>query len=240
MDKTIIELERALLRGEDVGLGRGALIASGVKTRQELKRYLDVIDRVHQAIADTIPTDSDAVEKARGIFDWLWQGKPDRYEPQGSFRLTRVLDAQVGTSDRVGNCLGLTVLYNVLARRFKLTVRAAYLEEAFGRGPHVLSVLEAGKSTIDIENILPDGFDYRAHRKAGGRIEWGDRELIADIYHSIGNESAASGDWEGAIENYDKSLMLYPRHNRVRLNKGISLVELGHPDEAAEWFKSRF
>jgi tetratricopeptide (TPR) repeat protein len=239
MDRTIIELEGALLRGGDVGLGRGALVASGVETRQELDRYLDTITRFYRAIADTILTDGDAVKKARGIFDWLWQSKPDRYEPQGYFRLTHVLDAQAGTSGRVGNCLGLTILYNVLARLFKLTARAVYLEEAFGRGPHVFTALDIGKRTIDIENILPDGFDYQDHRKATRRENWGNRELIADMYHSIGNDLAASGDWEKAIEDYDKSLMLNPKYSRAYLNKGIALVELGRPSEAAGWFRSQ-
>jgi tetratricopeptide (TPR) repeat protein len=239
MDKTIIELERALLRGDDVGLERGALVASGIETRQELNRYLDIIDRLRSQIEGVLPDESDDVTRARTIFDCLWQSKPDRYEPQGYFRLTMVLAAQIGTSDKVGNCLGLTVLYNVLARRFKLAARAAYMEDAFGRGPHVFTVLDAGKFTIDIENIFPHGFDYQEHRKATRRENWGDRELIADIYHSIGNELAASRDLEGAMVNYDKSLMLYPQHNRARLNKGIALVEMGHMDEAAEWFKSQ-
>jgi len=239
MDRTIIELEKTLLRGEDIGLAKGALVASAVETRQELNLYLDMINRLYRAIADTIPTDGDAVEKARGIFDWLWQGKPDRYAPQGSFRLTLVLDAQVGTSDRVGNCLGLTILYNVLAQRFRLAVRAAYLEDAFGRGPHVFTVLDIGKRTIDIENIFPHGFDYQDHRKTTQREDWGDRELIADMYHSIGNELSTSGDWEGAMVNYDKSLLLNPKYSRAYLNKGIALVEMGHLDEAVEWFKSQ-
>jgi len=239
MDRTIIELEKTLLRGDDVGLAKSALVASGVETRQELNRYLDMINRLYRAITDTIPDDSDAVKKARGIFDWLWQGKPDRYAPQGSFRLTQVLEAQAGAGGRVGNCLGLTILYNVLAQRFRLAVRAAYLEDAFGRGPHVFTVLKDGKRTTDIENILPDGFDYQDHRKATPREVWRDYELIADMYHSIGNELAASGDWEKAIENYDKSLRLNPEYSRAYLNKGIALVELGRLDKAAEWLRSR-
>jgi len=233
------DMGKALFRSKRIDLARGALIASGVPTKHELDRYLQVIDQLRDQIEGALPDDSDAVTKARGIFDWLWQGKPDRYEPEGHFRLTRVLEAQIGENKCVGNCLGLTILYNVLAQRFKLAVRAAYLEDAFGRGPHVLTVLDIGKRTIDIENILPDGFDYRAHRKARDRIEWGDRELTADMYNSNGNELAASGDWGKAIENYDKSLMLYPQYNRARLNKGIALVELGRRSEAEEWFKSQ-
>lgn len=239
MDMTIIELERALLRDDDIELERGALVASGVATRQELDRYLDTTSRLYRAIADTIPDDSDAVKKARGIFEWLWQEKPHRYEPTGNFRLTMVLDAQIGTSDKVGNCLGLTILYNVLAQRFRLAVRAVYLENAFGRGPHTFSVLDIDNRTIDIENIFPHGFDYQDHRKATRREDWRDCELIADMYHSAGNELSASGDWERAIDDYDKALALNPGYSRAYLNKGIALVEMGHLDEAAEWFKSQ-
>ncbi len=238
MDRYIVELERALLRGEAIDLAPGALVASGVATRQALDRYLEAIEYLSRQMGEGIRKNASDITKGRAIFERLWVSRPLRYEPQGRFRLTDVLDAQVGTGDRVGNCLGLTVLYNVLAQPLGLKVRAAYLERAFGRGPHTFSVLEVGKRTVDIENILTDGFDCRAHRRAVGRIEWGDREIIADIYHSIGSESAASGDWAGAIESYDKSLALNPHYNRARLNKGIALMESGRPDEAAEWLRS--
>ena len=259
-NKKLVKLEKMLLEGKkgkkgkkgekggEMDLAKGALLASGVETEQEFNRYLPKVDRLCQRIADTLcdllGKGSDW-EKAEGIFDWLWRAKPHRYEYGGSFRLAEVLDAQLGESDKVGNCLGLTLLYNVLVQRFGLVVGAAYLEDAFGLGPHLFTVLYTGGRTIDIENIFPHGFDYRGHRVVlegdavgeSKREEWGSRELIADIYHSVANEFFASGKWERAIENYDKAITLHPKYTRAYLNKGIALVQMGRTEEAREWFR---
>ncbi len=257
MDKKLAKLEKALLEGEEHGKGvgidliRGALIASGVQTGAEFDRYFAMIgllyQRISDALFDLLEMGNDS-KKAKEIFDWLWRVKPHRYEYGGSFRLTEVLEAQLGGKGRgvadgesgiVGNCLGLTLLHNVLARRFGLTVGAVHLEDAFGLGPHIFTVLYDGDRTIDIENIFPDGFDYRGHSGASEREEWGDRELIADIYHSVANDFFVSGKWERAIENYDKAIMLHPKYIRAHINKGIALVELGRVEEAREWFRDR-
>ncbi len=254
MDKKLAKLEKeGEEHGKEVGIDlvQGVLIASGVQTAEEFNRYLAMIDllchRISESLFDLIEMGSDS-KKAKEIFHWLWRVKPHRYEYGGSFRLTEVLEAQLGGKGRgvedggsviVGNCLGLTLLYNVLARRFGLTVRAVHLEDAFGLGPHLFTVLYTGDRTIDIENIFPDGFDYRGHSGASKREEWGDRELIADIYHSVANDFFVSGKWECAIENYDKAIMLHPKYIRAQLNRGIALVELGRVGEAREWFRYR-
>lgn len=268
-NKKLAKLEKTLLAGEkgekgekggEIDLAQGALLASGVETEQEFNRYLARVDRLCQRIADALCNllgKGGDWEKAKGIFDWLWQAKPHRYEYGGSFRLTEVLDAQLGKkgrgveggeSEKVGNCLGLTLLYNVLAQRFGLMVGAAYLEDAFGLGPHLFTVLYTGGRTIDIENIFPHGFDYRGHRGVprrgvgresweSKREEWGSRELIADIYHSVANGFFTLGKWERAIENYDKAITLHPKYTRAYLNKGIALVQMGRTEEAREWFR---
>ena len=244
MNREITQLERKLLESEkserEIDLTQGALLASGVETVRELKRYLEKVDWLCQGIVEALvdlPPKGGDIEKARGIFNWLWREKPHRYEFGGNFRLTHVLDAQLGGEGKVGNCLGLTVLYNVLAHRFGLEVKAAYLQDAFGLGPHLFTVLCAGERTIDIDNIFPDGFDYRGHHGAEQREAWGDRELIADIYHSVGNYLFASGKLERSIQSYDRALILHPGYNRAVLNKGIALVELGRIEEAEEWFR---
>lgn len=222
-------------RGGAMDLAREALIASGVDDEHELNRYLAKIDRLCREIAQG-QKGSD-VEKAREIFHWLWRAKPHRYEYRGSFKLSDVLDAQLGDGESVGNCLGLTILYNVLAQRFGLEVKAVHLEDAFGLGPHVFTVLYVGMRSVDIENIFPYGFDYRGHKGNPQREQWGDRELIADIYHSVANDFFEQGKWESAIEDYDKAIILNPKYTKAYLNKGIALVELGRLDEAGEWFR---
>ena len=237
MKREIAKLEKTLLEGEKIDLAQGALIASGIETGHEFNRYLAKIDQLCQRTAEGLPDESSDLEKAKGIFNWLWRAHPHRYEYGGNFKLTDALDAQLSEREQVSNCLGLTLLYNVLAQRFGLEVRAAYLEDAFGLGPHLFTVLYIGRRAIDVENIFPNGFDYRGHRGAPQREEWGDRELIADIYHSVANGFFAQGKWESAIENYDKAIMLHPKYTKARINKGIALVELGRTEEAREWFR---
>lgn len=230
-------MEATLLRSGKIDLAQGALIASGVNNERALAQYLAQIEQLCLQIgAEAISHHGGDLEKAKRIFDWLWRAKPRRYQYQGNFKLTDVLDAQLGEKDEIGNCLGLTLLYNVLGQRFGLKVRAGQLEDALGLGPHVFTVLYVAGSSIDVENVFPHGFDYRGHLDNPQRQEWGDRELIADIYHSVGNDLFASGKLERSIESYDRALMLHPGCSRAHLNKGIALVELGMVEEATEWF----
>jgi len=126
----------------------------------------------------------------------------------------------------VGNCLGLTLLYNCLLRRMGIHADALYLDNAFGIGPHVLTLLQGKESTIDIENILPDGFGFKGHLNDPSRIRWGDRELVADVYHSLGNECFGKGELTEALNNYDMALRLNPRYEKARLNKTILLDKM--------------
>jgi len=238
MQKKQADLELALFQGGKIDLAQGALIASGVSSKRVLAQYLARIDQLCLQIgAEATPCHSDDLEKAKAIFNWLWQAKPRRYQYQGNFKLTDVLDAQLGEKDEVGNCLGLTLLYNVLGQRFNLRVEAVQLEDAFGLGPHVFTVLHVLGRSIDIENVFPHGFDYCGHLGNPQRQEWGDRELIADIYHSIANSLFEQRELERAIESYDKAIRLNPKYTKARLNKGIALVELGRVDEARKWFR---
>ncbi|MBA7612180.1 hypothetical protein ES703_19415 [subsurface metagenome] len=238
MQRKLADMEATLVTGGVMDLAQGALLASGVNNEHVLARYLAQIDELcHQIGAEAASDQGGDLEKAQGIFHWLWRAKPRRYQYQGKFKLSDILDAQMGEKDEVGNCLGLTLLYNVLAQRFGLKVRAVQLEDAFGLGPHVFTVLDAAGRSIDIENAFPHGFDYRGHLENPQRQEWGDRELIADIYHSVANSLFEQGELESAIRSYDKTIRLNPKYTKARLNKGIVLVELGRVEEAREWLE---
>jgi tetratricopeptide (TPR) repeat protein len=208
-------------------LEKMALIASGVESRDEIAHYLALLDELEQQIASSTP-EGDDVARARALFRWLWRTKSERYQPRGSFRLNEVLTAQIDQGRKgVGNCLGLTVLYNVLAQRLGLQVGAIHLETAFDTGPHVFSLLHTTRNTIDIENIFPHGFDYLGHRDNPGREEWRDRELVADIYLSRGNEFFEAGEWGKAVDNYDRALELNPNYEKVQLNRMMALSQTG-------------
>ena len=166
-------------------------------------------------------------DRARALFTWLWMGKPARYRSRGPFRLDDVIDAQLNEQcETVGNCLGLTLLYNCLIKRLTLKAEAVHLERTFETGPHVLTELQIGDSFIDVENILPHGFDYKGHLDDPSRTKWGDRELVADIYLSLGNESFLQGQFVKALQNYDSAIDLNPQYEKARLNKAILLDKM--------------
>ncbi len=225
-------LEKQLFSDTRPDLAWGALIASGVRTRKDLENYLAKLNTLYQQVKADIPADT-KLEKARAIFDWLWRKKPNRSERKGSYKLTEVLDAQLDPEiEKVGNCLGLTVLYHLLALRLGLKVKAIHVEHAFRQGPHVFSVLYTGKSAKDIEHILPNGFDFKGHLDNPHRTVWGDTELIADICHSIGNEQFERNELEQAVQSYSKAIRLNPKYAKAFLNRGLALLTLGRGEEA--------
>ena len=209
-------------------LEKEALFASGIKEKYQLDAYAEKLDHLQWQFVCEMKPPADPVTKASVLFTWLWIEKPNRYQSRGSFCFNEVIAAQT-SKDRqtVGNCLGLTLLYNCLLRRMDIEAGALYLENAFGIGPHVLTLLPDRESLIDIENILPDGFDYKGHLKDPSREKWGDRELVADIYHSLGNQYFGKGEWRGALKNYDTAIRLNPHHEKAHLNKTILLDKMG-------------
>jgi tetratricopeptide (TPR) repeat protein len=205
-----------------------ALLASGIQDRSKIAFYVAELDRICQQFLHQMIPPPDPVDKARALFTWLWTSKPDRYKSQGSYKLNEVIEAQLKEDAKpVGNCLGLTLLYNCLLRKINMYAAALYLENAFRMGPHVLTLLQTGKTIIDVENILPDGFGYRGHHAHPARIGWGDRELIADIYHSVANEHFEKRNFVEALKNYDMAISFNPRYEKARLNRGILLDKMG-------------
>jgi hypothetical protein len=123
----------------------------------------------------------------------------------------------------VGNCLGLTLLYNCLLKKIGIEAGALHLENAFGAGAHVLTVIKIEDFMIDVENIFPDGFGYKGHEKDPSRVTWGDKELVADIFQSSGTELFEKGELGEALKNYESALKLNSRYEKARLNRAILL-----------------
>jgi len=208
-------------------LERNALIASGLMDEHRIAGYIEKLDHMHHQIASERDMADHGEKTARVLFQWLWAKKPCRYQSQGPFRLHHVIDAQMSESARtVGNCLGLTLIYHCLLRRSGIQANAVYLEDAFAIGPHVLSSLLMDDRTVDVENIFPYGFDYQGHLKNPSRTTWGDRELVADIYVSVGNKCFEKGKLTEALKNYEKAIALNPEYEKAHLNKSIVMGKL--------------
>ena len=229
------KLEDELLATRNPDLAWGALVASGISNDKALTLYLDKIKTLCQLFQKSSTAKND-LQEARALFNWLWSTKPNRYESQGYFRLTNVIDNQLDPSvERIGNCLGLTLLFNILAQKIVLKVKAVHIEET-GNGPHVLSMLIIGRGKIDVENTLPNGFDFKEYLQNPHREMWNNRELIADIYHSSGNELFEHNELEEAIAYYTKAVTLNHRYTKAYFNRGIALATLGQDEVAITEF----
>jgi tetratricopeptide (TPR) repeat protein len=230
-------LELALFASEDITLEEGALIASGVREEHALKSYLEKLSRLIGQVR-FLEEEKDEYSRGRRLFDWLWQDKPARYKSRGPFRLTEVIEAQLSeTKSEVGNCLGLTLLFNILAKKSDLGVEAAYLEDVSGANPHVISVIKFRGKSIDVDHMSAMGYDSLPQVWAVKRVGWGDRELIADIYHSEANLLFYQGKYEEALENYDKSLRLNPHYDKAYINAAMVLFLLGKQEEAHDYLE---
>ena len=129
MVEEVFDLELEAFRASGVGEGH-------------LVHYTRLFNDLQRKFLDQVMLSKDPVMKAKQAFGWLWQEKPNRYRPKGHYKLSDVLESQLSEESRhVGNCLGLTVLYNCLLKRIGVHAKALQLEYAFGSAPHVLSLL---------------------------------------------------------------------------------------------------
>lgn len=161
----------------------------------------------------------DARHRAKALFNYLGQSKPRRYQPGGEFCLHRAVANQLRPEPGpVGNCLGLTLLYNALALGLGLKVGALYLPEAFGRGPHTCSLLYVKRGIVIIEHIFPDGFGYAGHRENRFQEKWGERELVAEVWVARGNALWEQGDLSGAAASYREALEVCPGFPKAVVN----------------------
>lgn len=204
-----------------------SLLASGVTDAQEVNLYRQRLDDLYRQFKHQTFISKDNLEIFERLFEWLWRGRTNRYQPGGAFQLHKVINAQFNPANQpVGNCLGLTLLYNCLLKKAGISVCAMYLKNAFNRGPHILSVVNIKQQSIDVEHAFSNGFGYQGHLKSSKRTLWGDRELVADIYNSRGNVLFEKGVFHEALDCYEKAVVLNPKYEPAFLNRAIVLQKL--------------
>jgi hypothetical protein len=204
-----------------------ALKASGVSEERRLDLYLKRLCALRKDLHRCVPSNPDPFRRAEALFHLLWSLNPVRYKAGAPFRLNDVIDAHVKEEiGPIGNCLGLTVFYRSLLLGMAVGAGALFLENGFGLGPHVLTLLEREGEIIHVENTLSNGFAYQGQLRGPEGQRWGDRELVADIYHSAANESFQKGRFEEARRNYQRALDFNPGYERARLNMTILIDKM--------------
>ena len=60
------------------------------------------------------------------------------------------------------------------------------------------------------------------------------QDPLAEQYYNLGHQEFASGQWEAALDNFDKALQRNGQHFRARLERAEALLELGQLNEGLD------
>jgi tetratricopeptide (TPR) repeat protein len=190
-----------------------AFIASGVADSARRQAYLKQIDVLEAEARKALAEATTEREKADQLLRFLHAGAMAKgYEGKQTL-LSTVLDTQRF------NCVSSAVLYNVVARRLDLDVRAVEIPATSMSG-HVFSVLRGGGAVIDVETTnklgfnpegkreRPDGEGYDPKKDRGNRREVGDHGLAAIIYYNRGVDLSKASEYHAAVVMYFRALAI--------------------------------
>ncbi len=262
-----------LSRRRDQALESALLVISGCTTTQGMTACRGKIDAIFRRFAEkctalgqsgtSVPPVYRHADIARDLFEYLWTSKPRRFGK--AFLLAEVVDAHLDPDPHrpVGNCVGLTSLFSVLALRAGLKLSALVSPD------HLLSRLHAGEDAIDLDHTDPQGFDCRAtgdfhefplwtlvanvlncrglaHECAGNasaaRSDY-ERAIqinpsYANAWNNRGNTRAALGDLSGAVEDYSEAIRIRPGFFEAYCNRGMARQRLGRLELACEDYRA--
>jgi hypothetical protein len=159
------------------------------------------------------------------------------YDPSGT-------DPEVYLLDRVlerkrGNCLGLTLLYDLIGERIGFPLTGGYVPG------HLFVRYEANGVRINVETSrkgkeLPDDSYRRTFRLSGSRPylqTLGKGELTGVFVKTLGASCSCGGKDVTALRLYEEAKRLYPRLADVYFNTGVSLQHAGRQREAAAEYR---
>ncbi len=225
----------------------GMLVLAGIRSRDQLlanARRVDLLfDRVTSA-----PSVIQALEAASGTFsgaartispdagfqnqfsvllsvhEQLWQLKPERVSTP--FLLPQVVEAYLGAGRGVGNSLGLAVVDAIVVSKLGFPVRF-HLDA----GVVSLEVLVENRSVYwDTVHRHPLSFV-----PVGSTHRLSDAGLFALAYSSLGAEFFNRGQFDRAVEAYERSVELAPENAATYNSLALCYIRRQMPEKAVSW-----
>ncbi len=216
-------LAQAIQAGMKVSAELAMLIASGVESKDAVMEYSGKIGQLQQGFHEYLnkkgQQPNSLPQKARTLFDYLWDGMPKRNHETACYRLTDAIDAQLswGKETVVGNCLSLTALFTVLLER----------EEGFGPlsvlalPTHVMSRLNYGTSALNIEQTRSDGFNNTNPFQNGHNVEE-PLYLASAMISSRAQERLKKRDIPGAIKDCNTAVKISQHNANAYYFRGLA------------------
>jgi tetratricopeptide (TPR) repeat protein len=137
------------------------LIASGVFEARQRDRYARTIDEITAAARNATAVAKTPSERGDALLRFLHAGPMKAGYDAQQTRLSTLLD------NGKFNCVSATALYQIVARRLELDVRALSIPGGILAG-HAMTIFIEGDRRIDVETTNPDGFDFQAKVKESG------------------------------------------------------------------------
>jgi tetratricopeptide (TPR) repeat protein len=142
-----------------VEFAEAALLASGVVDAGKRKKYLKRLDALEQQARKAVANAHTPAAKGEALLKWLHRGPMSKGYVAKQTDLSAILDT--GTF----NCVSSAALYNALALRLGLDVRAIEVPD------HAFSILYDGTRHIDVETTNPNGFNPARDKAAIAKFE---------------------------------------------------------------------
>ena len=223
------------------------LIASGLKTEKDIREYTRKLDRLQKEFekecgydewqnnpADNPEFKSENLKyhregnKGKALFNYLWRTKPSRYK-KDQFCLTNVIDAQLDPQiPEAGNCLGLTMLYTLLALREKLDVSVAQ------SGVHIQNIVRVidrmdNHLTSIVDNTHAEGFqteqqanNHTANNRKNKNLTAKPASCLLSIFYSTtGAEKFENSKYNATVTDQNIALMLDPDNEDAYIYRGL-------------------
>jgi tetratricopeptide (TPR) repeat protein len=225
--------------------GEAALLASGVLAAGERKAYLNRLAAIEAEARRATAAAKDPFGQGAALLKVLHAGPMKSGYSSGQTNVSTILDTGKF------NCVSSAALYNVLARRLGLDVRAVEVPD------HAFSVLYDGTQHADVETTTVAGFNPSRDKAAQAefekltgfsyipdshrdqRREVGELGLLAIIYYNHGVELTREKRYPEALLAYFRAMSLDPEFASavnnalaVLANWGVELSRQRQFDEA--------
>ncbi|WP_048709495.1 transglutaminase family protein [Microvirga massiliensis] len=207
-----------------------ALLASGVLDAAKRRVYLSRIDALETKAKAAVAATHNPTERADALLRWLHREALAKGYRSTQTSLSVLLD------DKTFNCVSSAVLYNILALRLGLDVRAIEVPD------HAFSIVYQGSAHVDVETTNPRGFNpardpkqvqqfeqmtgfrYVPEAYPDKRREITEAGLAALIYYNKGVELNRTKHHHEALLAYFRAMSLDPEFASAAKNALATLA----------------
>jgi tetratricopeptide (TPR) repeat protein len=214
---------------------RGCSAISG--RRFDRARVTGELARLSGRVATVLGDDREPHRALAAIGRVLFIEERYAYDASGTdpdlYMLDRVIDR------KRGNCLGLTLLYDLIGERIGLPLTGSYLPG------HIFVRYDRDGVRINVETSragaeLSDAEYRRVFRMGKDRpyMHTLNRKALAAVFiKTVGASCACARKDEAALLLYEEAKRLYPELADIHFNTGLSLERTGQPAAASDAYR---